>query len=89
MLPPGSPPSASSVGSIPRQSYVGPPAAWIAAMNLATVWSAATTVSLVAPLLSWISSRARMSGDPRLFTTASASRVNFDAGLVAARFSTL
>ena len=89
MLPPGSPPSVPSFGLMERQSYVGPPAAWIAAMNFATVWSAATTPLSVAPLLSWISSRARMSGVPRLVTTASASRANLAAGLLAARFSTL
>lgn len=89
MLPPGSPPSLPSSGSTERQSYAGPPAALIAATNLATVWLASTVPSLLAPLLSWISSRATTSGERRWVTTPAASSANLLSGLVAARFSTL
>ena len=68
MLPPGCPPSWSFTGSIERDWYAGPPAAVIAATSLATVWSAATTPSSTAPLLSWISSSASTSGAARLCT---------------------
>ena len=63
MLPPGSPPSWSLTGSIWRNWYVGPPAASMAAISMSSVTVASTTASLVAPLLSWISSSATMSGD--------------------------
>jgi hypothetical protein len=50
MLPPGCPPSASSTGSMDRDWYAGPPAAWIAVVSLPIVTSAATTPSSVAPV---------------------------------------
>ncbi len=89
MLPPGWPPSWSLTGSMERQSYAGPPAALMASTNLAMVLSAATVPSSVAPLLSWISSRLRMSGVARFLTTAWASRSNLRCGSDGARFSTL
>ncbi len=89
MLPPGSPPSARLTGSIWRHSYCGPPAATMAAVNKASVWSAATVPSFVGPLLSWISSRATMSGLFRFVTMPWASRVNLSLGSVGSRFSTL
>lgn len=58
-------------------------------MNLATVTLASTVPLLVAPLLSWISSRATTSGERRLVTTAWASSANLLSGLPGARFSTL
>ena len=89
MLPPGWPPSAPSAGLIQRASYAGPPAAVMAAVSVATVRVESTVPSLVAPLSSWISSRARMSGLRRLVTTWPARRSNFSCGLSGARFSTL
>ena len=79
MLPPGWPPSWSFTGSISRHSYAGPPAAWIAAISLASVWSAATTPSSVAPSLSWTSSTATRSGAARLLTTIAGEPANFDS----------
>ncbi len=70
-----------------RQSYAGPPAATIASISFLTVWSAATVPSFVAPLLSWISSRDRMSGDCRLFTIAAACAAKVPSD--GSRFSTL
>ncbi len=53
------------------------------------VWDASTTPLFVAPLLSWISISATMSGLRRELTICVASAANFAAGLLAARFSTL
>jgi hypothetical protein len=89
MLPPGCPPSLSLTGSTDRQSYFGPPAATIAVVSFVSVWSAATTPSSVAPVLSWTSSTAMTSGSARLVTTPSARRWYFVAGSDGARFSTL
>ena len=89
MLPPGWPPSVPSVGLIQRASYAGPPAARMAAVSFATVAVESTVPSLLAPLSSWISSSARMSGLCRLVTTCPARRSNFACGLSGARFSTL
>ena len=49
-------------GRSSAQSYAGPPRRAIAPISLFSVWSAATVPSSVAPLSSWISSRATMSG---------------------------
>ena len=89
MLPPGWPPSSSSTGSISRHCTRGPPAATMAAVSLLSVWSAATVPSSVAPLLSWISSSATMSGDRRLVTTPCGERGELGCGSAGARFSTL
>ena len=56
---------------------------------MSSVWSAATVPSLVGPLLSWISSRATMSGLLRLVTMPWASAGELVAGSVGSRFSTL
>ncbi len=61
----------------------------MALVNLVSVTSAATTPSLVGPLLSWISSRASTSGLARLVTTALASRSNLAWSSAGDRFSTL
>ena len=61
----------------------------MASVSFASVWPAATTPSSVAPVSSWTSSTATMSGLARFVTMPCASASNFDAGSDGARFSTL
>ena len=89
MLPPGSPPSALSSGSICRHWYAGPPAARIASVSRVSVTSAATTPSLVGPVLSWTSSSATRSGLAMPVTICPASASNLAGGSPGSRFSTL
>ncbi len=67
----------------------GPPAAVIAEVRLVSVWSAATVPSSAAPLLSWTSSTATMSGVARLVTMPVASAWYLAGGSFGAKFSTL
>ena len=77
MLPPGSPPSWLFTGSIWRNWYAGrrPRRSRRSASGHVSVASAVPL--FVAPLLSWISSRARMSGERGWSTISSASASNF------------